>query len=212
MAWSRTLPDAILCSRGTGVLTACLGIKLHKGEPWDQGCVAYLLPVITYHCCVTSNPSSRVCSNGIRTAFCFMSCMLVSWMNTAVLFHYLSAGTQYKLDSKNYTFQQTKFQSHKKESSMKNFTCQAQKEIFIWSRLILCQVFLEVCAGKWHVGSCSSVVETVQAPSQKTGGRLVIFIDLGTREKSRWPFWALSSLPVLNTHLAFLVEVCPFCQ
>lgn len=47
--------------------------------------------------------------------------MLVSGMSTAALFHYLSAGTQYKLDSKNYTFQQMKFQSHEKESSMKNF-------------------------------------------------------------------------------------------
>lgn len=107
-----------------------------------------------------------------------MSYMLVSWMNTAVLFHYLSAGTQYKLDSKNYTFQQTKFQSHKKESSMKNFTCQAQKEIFIWSRMILCQVFLEVCAGKWHVGSCSSVVETVSGPFSEDRGPLGDFYRL----------------------------------
>lgn len=32
--------------------------------------------------------------------------------------------------------------------------------------------FLEVCAGKWHVGSCSSVVETVSGPFSEDWGPL----------------------------------------
>lgn len=52
-------------------------------------------------------------------------------MNTAVVFHYLSARTQYKLDSKNYTFQKSRFQYHKKESSMKMLPVRLKKRFYM---------------------------------------------------------------------------------
>lgn len=60
----------------------------------------------------------------------------------SVLFHYLFAVSWYEPDSRNYTFQKTKFQYHEKESSMKILPIRLKKPFeFIWSFLILSQFF-----------------------------------------------------------------------